>query len=108
MKEALIGMLVPAAFGVAAVVPFAVLEGVNRRGLQDGFPIALFGLLWLLSATFVFVLRAIVRDARQGHPVLARPGGLAVRVAALTVLACLWGVIVMDQMPCFLGVPNCD
>jgi hypothetical protein len=108
VKDVLAKMLVPAVFGVAAAAPFAVLEGVNRRGFPEGFPAVLFGLLWLLSATFVFVLRPIVRDAREGHAILARPGSLALRLAALTALACLWGAIVMDQMPCFLGVPNCD
>jgi hypothetical protein len=101
-------MLVPAVFGVAAVVPFAILEGINSGGFSEGFPAVLFGFLWLLSAAFAFVLRPIVLDAREGYPILARPGSLALRVAALTALACAWGAIVMDQMPCLLGVPNCD
>ena len=70
MRDVMAKMLVPALVGVAAVVPFAILEGVTLRGFPVGFPAALFGLLWLLSATFAFVLRTIVRDARAGQAIL--------------------------------------
>jgi hypothetical protein len=28
--------------------------------------------------------------------------------AALIIIAWLWGSVILDQMPCFLGVPKCD
>jgi len=33
---------------------------------------------------------------------------LLARVAVMIALAWSWIGIVLDQMPCFLGVPNCD
>jgi hypothetical protein len=33
---------------------------------------------------------------------------MLVRIGLSIVVACLWAGIVMDQMPCFFGVPNCD
>jgi hypothetical protein len=29
-------------------------------------------------------------------------------VVFMALIAWEWGVIIVDQMPCFLGVPNCD
>jgi len=39
---------------------------------------------------------------------LANPVRFLFRVAFLTLLVIMWGGIIMDQLPCFLGVPNCD
>jgi hypothetical protein len=30
------------------------------------------------------------------------------RIATLIFIAWMWVAVVLDQMPCFLGVPNCD
>ena len=87
-------LLVPAIAGTAAVLPLVLMEWWNRRGFPEGFPFVLFGLLWLLPAAGAFVL--------------ARPWALALRVGLLAVLVWGWGAILLDQLPCFLGVPNCD
>jgi hypothetical protein len=92
----------------ASVLPFVVLELVNRRGFQEDFPFALFGVMALLSAAFVLILTPVVRAGRTGRGVVANPTGLLLRVALLIPLAWLWVVLVLDQAPCFLGVPNCD
>jgi hypothetical protein len=73
----------PAVVGILAVVPFALLELVNRSGLNEAFPFVLFVLLWVLPGVLFWVI-------------------------VLGVLAWFWIVILTDQMPCFLGVPNCD
>jgi hypothetical protein len=39
---------------------------------------------------------------------MANPINLLLRVAFLALIAWMWGGILIDQMPCFLGVPNCD
>lgn len=90
------------------LVPFAILEAANSTLTRQNVPgvIVLFGLLWLLALAFIVVLMPIVRNVREGN--VANPHTLLLAVAVLLVVASIWGSIVADQMPCFLGVPNCD
>ena len=91
----------------ALVIPFIVLESINRRGFHEGFPIALFGLLWLLPFSFALISTPIIRgiSARSNGRVARR---LLPKAVLLIFIAWLWVSITADQMPCFLGVPNCD
>lgn len=103
--------LKPAALiGLVLVLPFAVLESLNNTvdGRDAPGLVALFGLLWLLPAAFVVVLAPVVRAARAGRGVTSNPAGLLLRAALSTLIAVTWGVILFDQLPCFMGVPNCD
>lgn len=50
----------------------------------------------------------MVREARAGNSLIANPFSLVLRVAVLILIAWLWIGSVVDQMPCFPGVPNCD
>ena len=84
------------------------LELVNKRGFNEGFPFVLFGILWLLPVAFFAVLLPIAQDARAGKGIFAKPVQLLLKVALLALTAIIWGSIVLDQLPCFLGVPNCD
>lgn len=90
----------------ATVLPFGILESMNRRGLPDAFPVALFVFLWLLPFSFALLLMPVVRAlaARRRNP------GARVLVGAvlLIFIGWLWVSITVDQLPCFLGVPNCD
>lgn len=90
------------------VLPFAIMEAANTTLTRQNVPgvIVLFGLLWLLAAVFLAVLIPAVRNVRSGS--VANPLRLLLAVAALLVVASIWGSIVADQMPCFMGVPNCD
>ena len=99
---------VPAIIGLIVVLPFMLLEYVNRRGFHEGYPVAVFALLWVLGTGFSFALLPILRDLRAGKSLLRSTVGLALRVASLIASAWLWISIVADQMPCFLGVPLCD
>jgi len=90
------------------VLPFAILELVNRRHLPEGFPVALFGFLWLLPTAFIVILVPIVRTVRAGNDIIATPLKLLLKVAFLTLIATMWVGLFIDQLPCFLGVPNCD
>lgn len=97
-----------ATIGAALVLPFVLLELANRRGLPEDFPIPLFGLMWLLSSSVTLILTSLVRSVRARNSVGVSAVGLLLRVACLIPFAWLWVVLVLDQMPCFLGVPNCD
>jgi hypothetical protein len=90
------------------VLPFLILEFVNRRRFDEAFPIPLFSILWLLPLSFVVTLTPIVGMARGEAG--ARPASTSVvfRIVFLLFVAWLWVGLTLDQMPCFLGVPSCD
>ena len=92
------------------VLPFALLEALNNTVTRQNAPglIVLFGLLWLLPMAFVVTLVPMVRAVRAGSNLMANPIYLLSRVAFLALIAMMWGGIMIDQLPCFMGVPNCD
>jgi len=99
----------PAIISFLIMLPFMILEVINRRNFhEEGFPFVLFGFLWLLSAVFIAILMPIVRNIRAGNNIMANPVFLFLRVVFLVIIAWEWGALVIDQLPCFLGVPNCD
>ncbi|HEX8130355.1 MAG TPA: hypothetical protein VF527_14730 [Pyrinomonadaceae bacterium] len=99
-----------ALIGFILVLPFAILESLNNTITKQNAPglILLFGFLWLLTMAFVFILTPVVRTVRARQNVLANPFNLLSRIAFLAVIAIVLGSLLSDQMPCFLGVPNCD
>jgi hypothetical protein len=108
MKNILTNFRSPAIISLVLVIPFMILELVHRRNFPESFPIVLFGLLWLLPMIFILTLMPIVRNVRAGNGIVANPVILLVRVVLLSFIVWMWFGIVLDQMPCFLGVPNCD
>jgi hypothetical protein len=92
--------------GAAVVLPFVLLELAHRGGDGD-FPIPLFGLMWLLSTTVTLILTSLVRSVRARQNAVASPAVL-LRAACLIPFVWFLVLLVIDQMPCFLGVPNCD
>jgi hypothetical protein len=98
----------PAIISAVHVLPFMIMEVLNRRNLPEGFPIPLFVFMWLLGLTFVALLMPVLRSLATGNRAIANPISLLPRVVFLILLAWLWATLVVDQMPCFLGVPNCD
>jgi hypothetical protein len=90
------------------VLPFMILEWVNRREFHEEFPLALFGILWLLPFIFIAILLPLVKDICTGARLLANPVMLLLRVGILTLVTVLWVGTVIDQLPCFLGIPFCD
>ena len=88
------------------VLPFVILEIINRGGIDTRFPVVLFALMWGLAFVFFAGSIAIARNARAG--IMASPLSLAARIVILLVIAVFWTGLAVDQMPCFLGVPDCD
>ena len=106
----------PVLIGLICVLPFAILELVFNP-LTDLHALHLkhltsltflFGLLWLLPTLWFAVLMSIVRTLRSGASIMAHPVLLLLRAIVLVIIAWAWGSLVSDQLPCFLGVPNCD
>ena len=92
----------------ALVAPFVVLELWYGSHNYSSFPYPLFAMLWLLPAAFIITIAPLVRTVRTGGSVLAQPVTLMVRIGFLALVALFWIGLVKDQLPCFLGVPNCD
>ena len=99
-----------ALISLTLVLPLAILESLNHTITAQNAPglIALFSLLWLLPVAFILILGPAVRTARAGNGVMANPINLLLRVALLASIAMVWVGILIDQLPCFIGVPNCD
>ena len=98
----------PAIISSMLVLPFLVLELVNRQNPNADFPIALFVVLWILSLSFIIILMPVLRSLPAGHRNMALAIKVLPRIVVLLVIGWLWISLVVDQMPCFLGVPNCD
>jgi hypothetical protein len=109
-KRTLLTFSAAALCGVLFVVPFASLELWYTPVIRswNHFPFMLFGMLWLLPTAFFLTAAPIVRRLRTGGDILAQPITLLLRVAFLTFTVLIWVNLMRDQMPCFLGVPNCD
>ena len=116
VKNVLLNLRPPVIIGLLFVLPFMILEFMfqiagnpaaqNAKNLT-GLTV-LFCLMWLLSAVFIAMLMPLLRVVRAGGNLLANPIVPLLRLAFLTLIAIAWGGLVIDQLPCFLGVPNCD
>jgi hypothetical protein len=106
MASMVTNLRTPAIVSSILVLPFVLLELRNQP--VNNFPIPLFAFLWLLPLASFLILMPLVRDATAGAPITGRPVSLLVRVVAVAAIVFVWIAIVRDQMPCFLGVPNCD
>ena len=92
------------------VLPFAILEALNNTITRQNAPglMLLFGVLWLLPTAFLLILMPMVRTVRAGDSIMANPISLLFKVTFLVLIVTIWGWGFIDQLPCFLGVPNCD
>ena len=98
--------IVATAVGLLVVLPFVILEAVTTSGFSTfGFPFALFAVLWILASVFTGLFLNMVRNIKAGSGL---PINLAATAVLLIVIAAVWSGLVYDQMPCFMGVPNCD
>ena len=110
MKRLVTTLRTPAIVGFLLMLPFLALELIFNPVAKQAVPglTVLFGLLWLFPLLFVLLLMPIIHSVRAGGRVMGRPWQLLLRVAVLVVVAMVWGGILADQLPCFVGVPNCD
>lgn len=89
MKNFLVNLRIPAVISFLLVIPFVMLELVNRRNFNESFPVAMFVVLWLLPAIFILILMPIVRNVRTGNNLMANPVSLLMRITLLAILAFL-------------------
>lgn len=103
-------VLRPALISFILVLPLAILESLNNTITKQSAPglIVLFGLLWLLQMAFIVILVPIVQSVRAGNSVMANPISILYRIATLVLIVMMWVGLIIDQIPCFMGVANCD
>jgi hypothetical protein len=108
MKNLLTSLRSPAIFSFVIVLPFMILEWATRSNLpRTNASGILFVIMWLLPMLSIFTLMPIVRNVRAGNRIAANPVHLVLRVVFSGWLIWMWVVLVMDQMPCFLGGSGC-
>lgn len=108
MNPKLKRLFTPVLLGLLCVLPFAVMEIVNLGRIPDPFPYAIFLYLWLMFALFLICLFAIVRLAKSRVSKQERLPALLLNALVLLFTVMTIVYLLADQMPCFLGVPNCD
>ena len=108
MNINLVKLKIPLLFSTIILLPFVLLEFVNRRIFHEPFPFFLFFILWLLPAAFMLILLSAVQRGKAGFHSKLHLASLLVSVACLMLLAGVWLAILHDQGPCFMGVINCD
>ena len=70
--------------------------------------IIVFGAVLLLPVALIASAAPIVCGVRAGKSILAHPINLIIAVALLIFMLMIVGGIIVDQYPCWIGVPNCD
>lgn len=107
MRTTAAGFKSAALISSVMVLPLLVLELFNQPFQKANITssIVLFSVLWLVPVAFIVLVRPVVR-ADSGVTFLSV--NTLVRLAFAILLVFFWGSLVADQMPCFLGVPNCD
>jgi hypothetical protein len=63
----------PALISLFLILPFMIMEVVNRRNLNEDFPFMLFFVLWLNLFAISLILLPIVRGRRTGDHDMANP-----------------------------------
>ena len=108
MKNILAKLRLPAIIGSLFVLPLILMEWINNRNNQGSFPFALFAALWVAGVILIFMIASVARRVQDGNSIVANPVSLFLRVAIMVFIASFWTGLLVDQMPCFIGVPNCD
>jgi hypothetical protein len=90
------------------VAPFVVLQLLNRRAFREDFPFVLFTFMSLHALFIVLLLMPALRRLRSERNLRALKLGHWAGLVLSAVLTCAYADVVIDQLPCFLGVPNCD
>lgn len=63
----------------------------------------------VLAALAALIARAsIIRTIQAGGSLFAHPVPLALAVVSLMLILAFVGGVVIDQFPCWIGIPNCD
>lgn len=98
----------PLLISATLVAPFIVLQWVNRSTFHDDFPFVLFIFMSLHSLFIVLLMTPALRRLRSERSLRALKLGHWAGLLLGAFLVYAYAEVVIDQFPCFLGVPNCD
>ena len=108
MKSLSDSVAFPVILSLILLIPWIGLELINRQGMPEEFPVALFITIWFLQAIFIYFLKPVMKNPVKNNFLLQAVTSLWLRVPVLLFVGVIWSIIIVDQLPCFLGVPNCD
>jgi len=81
----------------------------------DGYTTTAFGKIVMIVAIFLLPVAAfivsfipILRNVRVGNSIIAHPINFLLAIAIFSFIIMFMGGIIVDQYPCWIGVPNCD
>ncbi len=97
-----------AVLGFIFLIPFIALELINRWKFNESFPFSVFTFTWLLQTLFILILIPLIQNIQSGKSLTKNSLELLLRVTGLILIAYIWGSWIVDQWPCFMGIPNCD
>lgn len=83
-------------------------EAGNNPRLSPFGKILTLGVLLLLPLGFIISFAPVARNARKGYGFTANPVNLLIAGALFIFIATLVTGFIIDQYPCWIGVPNCD
>jgi len=118
-SAAVIGFLLAMPLAILLLIEVFSIEPLSSffKGLTteaDGYSLNAFGriltigALLLLPAAFVVNFIPMARNLRAGNSIAASPVNLLLAVALFIFISWLVGSFIVDQYPCWIGVPNCD
>jgi hypothetical protein len=87
---------IPAIIGTVLVLPFMILEFLNRRAFHEDFPFPLFAVLWILPFAFTLLLVPILRSLRAHERSTGNPIILIMKAVFLILMAWLRISILQD------------
>ena len=107
MKTVTTQLAQAALIGLLLTLPFVALELTFNSSQSDQGVGVLFVFIWGLLTALTALTISLVRTIRSGRSVLS-PMNLALKLPLLSVIAVIVITLIADQLPCFLGIPNCD
>lgn len=108
VPEALRSFVTSLLISSTLVVPFAILQLVNRKAFQEEFPFVFFAFMSLHSLFIALLLTPALQRFRAERNLRALKLGHWAALVLSAILTFAYANVVIDQLPCFLGVPNCD
>jgi len=84
---------------------FTEADGVRMNAIAH---IVMIGSVLLLPVALIVNLAPIVRNVRAGNSVMTNPINLLLAVVLFAFISTIVSVFIIDQYPCWIGVPNCD
>lgn len=94
--------------GSILVAPFIVLELLSRRTFHEAFPLLLFTFMSVHALSIGLLLTPPLLRLQANRNLRTLRMGYWVLLLLAVFLGYVYVNVVIDQLPCFLGVPICD